>query len=240
MDKINKMVFGACVTTCILTLVTFIMAFMTPPLSGPFCASTSCYTYPYLDIANRFPRDYWWMFIAILQLIVLVIFITVLHLSAPSDKKTWSLAGLIFAVVSVAILLSDYFVQVSVVQPSVLKGETGGIALLSQYNPHGIFIALEELGYLLMSLGLGLMAPVLGADRLSKIVKWIFVSCLVLTVLSFAAIIAAYGINREYRFEIASITFNWIALILGSGLLSVVYYRSRKEGRIEILHDATP
>lgn len=33
-----------------------------------------------------------------------------------------------------------------------MHGETEGITLLTQYNAHGIFIALEELGYLLMSL----------------------------------------------------------------------------------------
>jgi hypothetical protein len=33
-----------------------------------------------------------------------------------------------------------------------MHGETEGITLLTQYNAHGIFIVLEELGYLLMSL----------------------------------------------------------------------------------------
>ncbi len=33
-----------------------------------------------------------------------------------------------------------------------MKGEKEGISLLTQFNPHGIFIALKEVGYLLMSL----------------------------------------------------------------------------------------
>jgi hypothetical protein len=32
-------------------------------------------------------------------------------------------------------------------QPSLLKGETEGLTLFLQYNPDGIFIALEDLGY---------------------------------------------------------------------------------------------
>ena len=37
-------------------------------------------------------------------------------------------------------------------QPSILLGETEGFALLTQYNPHGVFIALEDLGYFLMGM----------------------------------------------------------------------------------------
>jgi hypothetical protein len=29
-----------------------------------------------------------------------------------------------------------------------MNGETDGLSILTQYNPHGIFIALEEIGYL--------------------------------------------------------------------------------------------
>jgi hypothetical protein len=52
--------------------------------------------------------------------------------------------GIVFATISCTLLVGDYFIQISVIQPSLLKGETDGIALLTQYNPHGIFIALEE------------------------------------------------------------------------------------------------
>jgi hypothetical protein len=33
-------------------------------------------------------------------------------------------------------------------QPSLLAGETEGIAMLSQFNPHGLFIILEEPGFI--------------------------------------------------------------------------------------------
>jgi hypothetical protein len=35
-----------------------------------------------------------------------------------------------------------------------MKGETDGIALITQYNEHGLFIAMEELGYITMSIAL--------------------------------------------------------------------------------------
>src|SRR4030067_298612 len=64
-----------------------------------------------------------------------------------------------FAIMAALILAGDYFIQFSVVPVSLMSGETEGITLLTQYNAHGIFIVLEELGYLLMSLSFVLIAP---------------------------------------------------------------------------------
>ena len=41
-----------------------------------------------------------------------------------------------------ALLSADYFIQLRVIQPAILKRELDGLAPLSQYNPHGVFIAL--------------------------------------------------------------------------------------------------
>ena len=71
--------------------------------------------------------------------------------------------GLSFALLSAGVLLGDYFVQFSVVPVSLMNGQTEGIALLTQYNPYGAFIVLEELGYLLMGLSFAFLAPVFAA-----------------------------------------------------------------------------
>jgi len=77
----------------------------------------------------------------------------------------------VLSTIAALTLLADYFVQLTVVQPSLLAGERDGIALLSQYNPHGLFIALEELGYLLISLSLVCLMPALPpATRLERTV----------------------------------------------------------------------
>lgn len=47
-----------------MTLATFAVAIATPPLSGQLC-KVGCVAYPYLDVASRFPRDYYWLFGAI-------------------------------------------------------------------------------------------------------------------------------------------------------------------------------
>jgi len=38
----------------------------------------------------------------------------------------------------------------TVVQTCLPKGEVDGLSLWSQYNPHGLFIGLEDAGYLSM------------------------------------------------------------------------------------------
>ena len=82
-------------------------------------------------------------------------------------------------------LLVDYFVQFSVVPASLMSGETEGITMLTQYNPHEIFIALEELGYIMMSLSFLFVAPVLAdKTRLETLIRRIFVVAFLLTVVS--------------------------------------------------------
>ena len=50
--------------------------------------------------------------------------------------------------------LVDYFLQLTVVVPSLQAGETDGLSLFTQYDPHGLFIAMEALGYLMLTVAL--------------------------------------------------------------------------------------
>jgi hypothetical protein len=218
--------FYSALLTSILTIVTFGIAFMTPPLSGPWCTE-GCFSYPFTDIISRFPRDYYWMYPAIILSLVYYVLMVSIHYFAPVEKKIFSHIGLSFALVSAATLIINYFLQVSVVQPSLLLGETEGISLISQFNAHGIFIVLEEIGFSMMSLSLLFMALVLiGKTKVEKAIRWIFISNFVLNALSLTLISIFYGIQREYRFEIATISFNWLALISSGILLSIVFRRA--------------
>lgn len=140
-------------TLAALTTATFTIAVLTPPLSGPWCKG-GCFPYPYADIASRFPRDYYWMVPAMLVSVAFVAMLISVHRCTAARMKFFSLLGLVLGSTGAMMLATDYWVQLAVIQPSLLKGEQEGIALLSQFNPHGLFIALEELGFLLMSAGL--------------------------------------------------------------------------------------
>jgi hypothetical protein len=224
----NRLAFYSALLTTVVTLITFGIAIFTPPLAGPYCAG-SCFEYPYTDIASRFPRDYLWMYPAMLMSVLYVVFMVSIHQYASQEKKLFSQIGLSFALISATILLVAYFTQVSVIQPSLVQGETEGIALVTQFNPHGIFIALEEIGFLLMSVSFLFMAPVFSeANRTEKAIRWLFITSFVVTILAFSYYALQYGIFREYRFEVAVITINWIVLSVAGILASIVFKRAMR------------
>lgn len=166
------------------------------------------------------------MYPAIIMTLIYVVLMVCIHFNAAHDKKIFSQIGLSFALMAAVILILDYFIQLSVIQPSLLNGETDGIALLTQYNPHGIFIALEEIGYLLISLTFLFMAPVFSKNsRLEKSIRWIFVIGFSLTIIALILTSVLYGINREYRFEVMVITIDWAVLIATGILLSILFKR---------------
>jgi hypothetical protein len=218
--------FYAAILTPVVTAITFVIAFLTPPISGSFCTEP-CIAYPYTDIVSRFPRDYVWMFPAMLLSFLYFTLMVCIHQYASPEKKVFSQIGLSLALVAAFVLIADYFIQVSVIQPSVENGEFDGIAILTQYNPHGIFIALEEIGYLMMSLSFLFMAPVLaGPNRVERTIRWTFIIGFVLMIAALIIITVSYGIAREYRFEIAAISIDWIVLIVAGIPLSVVFRRA--------------
>jgi hypothetical protein len=127
-------------------------------------------------------------------------------------------------------LLSDYFLQLAVIRPSVLAGEADGASLLAQYNPHGIFIALEELGYLLMGASLACMAATLSrANRLERAIRWLFVGGLVASLAALAWFVLRNGHGREYFLEIAIISIVYLTLIPGTFMMTRVFQRCLRE-----------
>jgi len=155
-----------------------------------------------------------------------VILMACIHYLAANDKKIFSQIGLCFAVISAVAITTDYFIQLTVIQPSLLKGETEGLALFSQYNPHGIFIALEDLGYLMMSLAFLLAGTIFVKDeRLERAIRWLLILSSLISIGSFIVLSLIYGQNLEYRFEVTIITINWITLIVVGILLSAFFRR---------------
>jgi hypothetical protein len=208
------------VLTSILTIITFAIAILTPPLSGPFCTA-DCFQYPFTDIASRFPRDYYWMYFAMVLMLFYLAMIITVNQTVTNDKKHYSLMSVSFAIMATLVLLTDYFIQVSVIQPSLLAGETDGISILSQFNPHGIFIVLEELGFMFIIISFFCLIPAFPKHNTNqKVIKWTSAIGLILTIISFIIISTIHGINREYRFEVAVISIAWIELILISLLLT--------------------
>src|SRR5215216_3744052 len=227
----NRVGFYSAILTVVSTIITFSLAITAIPNSGAGCRE-NCFEYPYVNTLSEFPRDYLWMPFAMLLVVVYVVLMVSIHTYAAQHKKIYSQIGLSFALIAAGILLSDYLIQFSVVPASLMNQETDGIALLNQYNPHGIFIVLEELGYLLMSLSFVFLAPVFAnKGRLASAVQWVFIAGFILTMIFLTVISISYGLDRMDRFEVAVISIDWLVLIINGILLSLLFRRQLKVKR---------
>lgn len=222
--------FYSSISLAVITLITFGIAMTAVPKSGPFC-TVNCIEYPYLDSLKFYPGDYYWMYLTIFQLVIWLIFMISQHFISSDKKKIFSFTSISFALISSIVLLADYYIQFSVLPVSMMKGETDGIALITQYNDHGIFIVLEELGYLMMSISFLFMAFVFSSDNLlERSLRWIFIAPFILSIISFTYFSIKFGVDRSYRFEIAVITINWLAMVTGSILSGIFFFRQLKKG----------
>lgn len=224
---IARMGYFSSISLLIITLLTFGMAMTAIPKSGPFCIG-DCISYPFTESLKFYPGDYYWMYLAILQLIIWIIYMISLHFSSIDEKKMFSFLSIAFALMSVIILSVDYFLQLTAVPASLMKGETEGIALITQYNDHGLFIAMEELGYFFMSLSFLFMAfvfPMRGS--LERWLRLILLLPFVLTLFSTFYYSIKFGTDRSYRLEIALITINWLTMIV-LGILTAILFRQKK------------
>ncbi len=203
-----------------LTVATFALAFMAGSDDSPYPFSSDA-------IANNWPREYLWMFPAMLLMLLFVAFVASVHQYAPATRKIFSLLGLCLASIAAAVLLITYFIQVTVMQPSLEKGQLDGLAILTMYNPNGVFIALEELGYILMSLALAVLAPVfLQKNKVERTIRWLFVSSSATMVGAFIAVAVATGIDRGVLFEVIVISIVWLTLTVSGPLVAVVLRRA--------------
>jgi len=224
--------FWASILTAVAAAAALVIAITTAPArSGPFCMVDPCITYPYTDAAAFVPNDYLWMYPAFLLAPLFVVLVVCIHHYAAVDKKMFSLIALSFAVISAATLATNYFIQLTVVQPSLLKGEVEGLSLFSQYNPHGVFIALEDVSYLMMGVAFLFAAAVFDRrERLERIIRLLFITSSVLAVGSLIILALVYGSDLEYRYEVVVLLVDWIALIVSGALLSVFFKRAGRYG----------
>ena len=157
---------------------------------------------------------------------LLIVLVACVHRRADGESTSWSLIALSFAIAGSALITVDYFVQLAVVQPSLLKDETEGLSLWSQYNAHGLFIALEDLGYLLMGVAFAFMAPVFaGPGRVERVLRWLLGAAAALSIGLLVVFAAIYRSDLEYRYEVAVISVVWLTLIAAGVLIAAAFRR---------------
>jgi hypothetical protein len=211
----------AAALTTVFAILHIVIGIATPARSGPFAQPSDLIPYPFTDVASFIPGDYWWLYPGFMLALAFVVLMACIHYYAPEGRRLFSQIGLAFAIVYATVITLDYFLQITVVQPGILSGETAGLSLFTQYNPHGIFIALEALGYFMMSVAFLFVAGVFARGRLERALRWLFVGSFILVAGSFFALpLLGYDL---VAFEVTVLSINWIVLIVSGVLLSILF-----------------
>ncbi|MDO1447013.1 hypothetical protein Q0590_12160 [Rhodocytophaga aerolata] len=80
-----------------------------------------------------------------------------------------------------------------------------------------------------MSVSFACIAPVFDKNSLlEKSIRWMFIIGVLFTIVALAIISFIYGINREYRFEVAVITIDYVVLLINGILLATLFRKYRK------------
>lgn len=218
-DPARRLLFWAAVSTAAMAVLALALGVTTLPHSGPNCRG-SCVGYPYTGGAEFVPRDFWWMYPGSL---VALLAVAMLMVVPRRDSPVAALAArmsVVLAAIAAGALVTDYGIQLAVIQPALIKGETDGIGLLSQYNPHGVFIALENVGYLLLGLAFAAAGVAAAArSRGERAVRGMFGFGGALIVVALLGYALTYRADLEYRFEVAGIAVDWLVLIITGVLL---------------------
>jgi hypothetical protein len=151
---------------------------------------------------------------------LVALFVSVHHSVAP-EKKVWSQAALAFACIYAPLCTVAYVVELSVVQPVVLRGQADQVALLTlaQYGtqPNTVFSAFDGLGYAFLSLACLFAAPIFGGSRLERWIRWMLVGTGVMGVPT----ILTYFVNPGFLW----FTTPWSITVPAFSALLAIYFK---------------
>jgi hypothetical protein len=193
---------------------------LTPPHGGVLCVS-DCVPPPYTDVAGIIVAESMWIYPALVMVLGFVALTAAVSGITPPHRRSAALAAMAFAVLSAAILVTDYGVHLMAVMPSVARGEGSALALFSMYNPHGLFIALENAGYFLMGLAFLGIGGAIGAERrVGRAIRWTFFGAGGLLVGALPVFAVIFGGDLDVRYEVFAISVAYLGLILGGTMLA--------------------
>ena len=217
MKSINSIMgFGASILAVI-----FLLAYIFLNFLSPATAWNGLQTY----IAGFSFSQMFWLFPAFFLAMTLVVLMSSIHYHVTENRKTFSLVALIFIAIYAAIITINYFLQLTVVRPNLLSGETEGLSLFAMTNPNGIFIALESLGYLIQEFAFLFVAFAFTGSKLQQAIRWTFLINFVAGLLSLAGM---YLVDSMVL--VVATVLVWAVTLTASGiLLSVLFNRERLE-----------
>jgi hypothetical protein len=124
----------------------------------------------------RFPHDEILIYGTSLCIVVpFVLEILSLHYLTSHDKRFWTHASLVFAIVYAVFVTANYVVQLATVIPAKLRGASESIRVLEQ-TPHSLFWDYDAVGYISMGLAALVAIPALGKVGFERWVRLSFIA----------------------------------------------------------------
>jgi len=141
-----------------------------------------------------------------------------LHYVTPDEKKFWSHAAVLFAVMYATYVTLNYVVQLTAVIPYVAPNP-----VLVQ-TPHSLFWTVDALGYIALGLATLFAVPVFAKHGLQKWLRWFFLANFLVTPL-----IALVYFYPNFSTALLLLGLPWIVTATGSMLLLALFFRRRSK-----------
>jgi hypothetical protein len=176
-------------------------------------------TFDFFQIASMIPG-----FLVILPFLPMM---AAIHYSSLPDHKAYTMLGVAFASISVAMLGFQYYSQVTVVRYNLMSGEQPALGLFVLGNPHSFFWPLETLGYGFMSLSTLFAAIAFSRGPLER---WIRALMIFNGVLGIGGMIA-YPLEIPTVAVLSGLSL-WTLVFPALTILLVVSFRQRLHGSV--------
>ena len=142
-----------------------------------------------------------------------------LHYSAPNDKKIWTHAALLFAVIYTTYVTLNYVVQLATVIPASLAGTLNEIRVLDQ-TPHSLFWDVDALGYIFLALATLFASFLFSNQGFERWVKWFFLANFIVTPL-----IGFVYFYPTFSYGLLLLATPWIITASGSMLVLALFFK---------------
>ena len=154
-----------------------------------------------------------------------VVLMVSIHNYAPQAKRIWSQIGLSFAILYAALLLWNYYLQLTVVRTHPLLYSW----LTMDFTSETAFWSIESIGYALMGMAALFALPVLSQSRIELVIRWCFAVNAAFTILGSIGYILSG--NPLHVLVLASLGIWAIAFPIATALLAVIFRRAQKLSR---------
>jgi hypothetical protein len=159
---------------------------------------------------------------SLLLILTFVVLMVSIHNYAPQEKKVWSQIGLSFAILYAALLLWNYYLQLTVVRTHPLLYSW----LTMDFTSETAFWSLESIGYALMGLATLFALPVLSQGRIELVIRWCFAVNAVFTLVGSIGYVLSG--NPLHVLVLISLGIWAIVFPIGTALLAVIFRRAEK------------